>query len=348
MSAFFAGCVAAAFAADTVLDWRGGDVTLAAPIELEATTWKFGFGLRMNGAKVVCDFNDATKYAITVRIAVVSGAVVQAIGIRNLQITDCAFSGPTTFAGALKLECLSNGSGIYSWMIQNVSCENHAARAYALVGSVFEGWLINCRSTGGVGALDVIQRGLIDGHIEAGSDANGWNPNANNPAVADGDKGLPSALYVIQPNFRDGSGDSIDLSGSVLGQEPFDLTIQGGYIVSNGGRAVIALSGIKLVDGTGVEANRDSECAFLIGYRGGRFRNVTGANNQERTAYYLVRAAMSGGKLVLEDCHIENEGEGTGAALAKAEGAGTVYSSRNEGETITSTGPTVLTAQYAP
>ena len=69
------------------------------------------------------------------------------------------------------------------------------------------------------GAIDVVCRGMIDGHIGAGSSSNNWNPNANNPAVADHDKGLPSALYVIQPNFRDASGTSIAISSTVLGQE---------------------------------------------------------------------------------------------------------------------------------
>ena len=248
----FTTAVQAAFAGDYTLDWRDGNVTLAAPIVLVASAWKFGFGVRMNGATITANFSDATKYAITLRVAIVKGAVLQNIGIRNFQVTDCAFRGTSAFAGAIKLECLSNGSGIYSWLVQNESCENHNGRAFGVIGSAFEGWIVNCRTTGGTGAIDVMCRGMIDGQIVAGSSANNWNPNANNPAVADHDKGLPSALYVIQPNFRDASGTSILLSSTVLGQEPFDLTVQGGYIVSNGGRGIDAPAGLKLVDGTGM------------------------------------------------------------------------------------------------
>ena len=241
----FTTAVQAAFAGDYTLDWRGGNVTLTAPIVLVASAWKFAFGIRMNGAKITAAFNDATKYAITVRIKIVNGAVVQNIGLRNFQLMDCAFNGTSDFAGAIKMECLSNGSWICSFLIQNVSCENHTGRAFALIGSVFECWFVNCRTTGGVGAMDIVCRGMVDGHIGAGSSANNWNPNANNPAVADHDKGLPSALYVIQPNFRDASGTSIVMSSTVLGQEPSDLTVQGGYIVSNRGRGHRCPSGTQ-------------------------------------------------------------------------------------------------------
>jgi hypothetical protein len=355
----FAAAVQAAFAGDYTLDWRGGNVTLTAPIVLVASAWKFAFGIRMNGATITANFSDAAKYAISLRIAIVKGAVLQNVGIRNFQITDCAFRGTSAFAGALRLECLSNGSGIYSWLIQNVSCENHNGRAFGVIGSVFEGWFVNCRTTGGTGAIDAVCRGMIDGQIGAGSSANNWNPNANNPAIADHDKGLPSALYVIQPNFRDASGTSIVLSSTVLGQEPYDLTVQGGYIVSNGGRGIEAPAGIKLVYGTGMEKNNGG-CGISVGYRGGVFRNVTAANpianaSDTHGMKYLVAASLSSnGKVVLEDCDIVDEGPGSGSKLLKIAGGGTVYLNRSgtldsngRPTDVDGTGPVVKVARYA-
>ena len=95
----FIAAVQAAFAGDYTLDWRGGNVTLTAPILLVASAWKFAFGIRMNGATITANFSDAAKYAITLRIAIVKGAVLQNVGIRNFQITDCAFRGTSAFAG---------------------------------------------------------------------------------------------------------------------------------------------------------------------------------------------------------------------------------------------------------
>ena len=69
----------------------------------------------MNGAKLTAAFNDAKKYAITVSIKIANGAVVQNIGLRNFQLTDCAFNG------------IRISPGRSSW---NVSAMAHGSAAF--------------------------------------------------------------------------------------------------------------------------------------------------------------------------------------------------------------------------
>jgi hypothetical protein len=51
-----------------VLNWTGGNVRLRKPIVIEVTENLLGPGLDLNGAKLIADFNDAGKRAITIRI----------------------------------------------------------------------------------------------------------------------------------------------------------------------------------------------------------------------------------------------------------------------------------------
>lgn len=330
----FATAVADAWTNDRVLNWEYGDVTLVSPIVLQASTGKFGFGIRGNGAKITCAFSDATKYAISIEVPIVSGAVVQNVNVRNFTIADINFRGSSAFAGALEFRCFSNGSWINSFLLENLTCENHSGRAYSFKGSIFEFILDKCKSTGGVGAVWIEKRGL-------------------NGTAGEGDQGLPSAMEMYSPNFRDGSGNSIELYCVDAYTEPFDLSLHGGYIVSNAGFGVKAPAGITLVDGVGFEANGGG-CAMEIGYRGGVIKGGTrGANPTANAALgspgvgmaYLVKWWGASGKLVLEDLQMTNEGAGTGPAKIASVDGGTVYLNRcgTQAAAIDSTGtPTVI------
>ncbi len=312
MAETFANAVQDAWDNDYTLNWLGGDVTIVAPIVLQAVTSKFGFGIRGNGAGINCDFNDATKYAITIEVPIVAGEVLQTIVVRNFTLQDMTFGGTTPFAGAIELRCLSNGSWINSFLMNNIVCETHSGWAYKWNGSVFECRAVSLKSTGGIGGLQIIRA-----------------DNAGN-----GDYGLPSAMELDQPNFRDGSGSGVSLEGPAF-TEPFDLSIRGGYIVTMGGNAVEAPSGITLVDGLGIEF-MNGGYGLTIGYRGGVVKGGTrGANPVAGAAEggpgmrYLVLWWGGSGQLVLEDVHYENEGSGTNMELAKIDGgSGNCYLNR--------------------
>lgn len=315
----FTEALNAAWAGDYVLNWTGGNVTLSAPVLLQAFANKYHFGIRGNGATLTCSFADATKAAITMEVPIVTGSVLQNISVRNWQITDLSFVGTSAFAGAIEVRCLTNGSWFYSFLMSNIQCETHSDFAFKWKGSVFECAGDDLKSTGGNGGF--------------------WAERADN---GNGDFGLPSAMALNRPNFRDGLTTGVELvclATSYGTTEPFDLTIKGGYIVGMGRWGMSAPSGITLVENVGFESIQGGY-GIMLGYRGGVIKSGTrGANpvpnaTEELGMRYLVRWWGATGKLVLEDIGYENEGSGSGMTLAKTGGSGTVYLNRIGDETV--------------
>lgn len=349
----FPTAVQAAFDADTCLNWTGGDFTLTAPVVLSATVNKLGFGIRLNGANVTCNFNDATKHAISVVVPIVGGHVVPSVNVRNFTMSDSKFRFGSPYAGALRFECRGTQSGIYSFTVNNIRWDGHSDRNL-ICGNVFEGTFRDCGSTNG-GSFEARTAGPVDGHIEVASAANNWNPNANNPAVQDGDKGLPSALQFLDFRGRDATKDSFVTTATVLGMEPADITFNGGYFVTGQGRAIYALAGLNTVVDTGFE-NNTAECSIYTGYRGGKFIRVRGASPVAASVnapnpYYLVRCDLSGNAtnvLVFDDCAIQAEGPGGPVKLAKVNGGGVVQLNRSgtAADVDAGTGISVKVAQY--
>lgn len=339
-----------AFANNSLLNWLGGDVTITSPIILSANTNKTSIGVNLNGAKITCAYNDPTQYAISLVVPVVNNAVLQNIVVRGFRVYDGYFTSDSAFAGAIRMECRSNGSWINSWTIEKINCEGHSNKAFACIGSVFEGKFFNNTTSNGTGAHDFCNTGLIDGVFATPSANNNWNPNAGNPAVNDHDIGIVSAIYIRDPNYRDATGDAIVSRASVIYQEPFDFTIEDGYIVDNQGVGINAPSGITEVNGTGFEGNLGG-CAISVGYRGGKFVSVRGANPiaNANTSYgmkYLVQTG--GGTVILEDCAIVDEASGSGSKLASCGSGTTIYMNRSgDGTNIDNNGGKILFVQYA-
>lgn len=312
----FVAAAKAAFAADSQLNWTGGDYTLGAPLRLSAIHNMTGFGIRFNGAKITSNFNDATQHAITVDVAVTNGAVAQNVNVRNLHFHAAGFRGASAFAGGIKLECLSNGSWIYSFLEEDLSCEGHSEYGFRWNGSVFECVGKELVTIGGKGGLYIQTRGVKGVQGES-------------------DQGLPSAMYLYNPNFRDGAGDSIVLQGDPY-NDPFDLTIKDGYIVTNAGVSVRAPSGIKKIDGTGFE-NNGGGTAISLGYRGGTLINCTAANARPNPSLdppvgmkYLVDCFLANGRLTIQDSGIQDEPPSSGGTkLARVNGTGDVYLERS-------------------
>jgi len=313
--ASFEDAVQDAWDNDRALNWTNGNVTLTSPIVLQATESKFGFGIRGNGARIFCDFDDENEYAITMEVPIVTGDVLQGIAVRNWEIADLKFQGVSAFAGALQVRCLSNGSWFYSFLLRDLSCDAHSGYAYWWNGSVFECIGERCKSSGGMGGFKIERAG------KTGLDT-------------DPDMGLPSAMQLLSPNFRDGSEHGIFLYCVQAFTEPFDLSITGGYIVTMGGNGVVAPAGMTMIDNLGIEfMNGGAGCH--IGYRGCLIKGETrGANAVASAAEdgpglkYLVFWWAASGRLLLEDLSWSDEGSGSGMELAKVSGSGTVYMNR--------------------
>lgn len=318
----FQAAIEAAWAADKVLNWQSGDVTITSPIILEVTdTSKFGFGIRLNGARVTCNFANAAAWALTIRMHHnEDGSIVQDQSLRAFQLIEGAFVGSSAYAGALKLECLTNGSWIYSFLIRDINVSGHSEHAFAFVGSVFEFVLDRLTTANGKGALFIEMRG---------TGVNGTT-----------DMGLPSAMYCYSPNFRDFDDDAILMTSPQAYSEPFDLTVVDGYIVTGQGLGINAPAGITRVEGTGFEnlgqtAGKGGSAIYL-GFRGGMVKGCRGANPVANSSVetqlgmaYLVNADLANNNLVVEDSGAEAEGGGSQPKVARAAGSGgTIYLNR--------------------
>lgn len=292
----FATALRAAWDADRPLNWTGGDVTLKQPLGLLATVNKTGFSLNMNDANVHCDFNDATKYAITFEI------ISADRNIREFSVKEIKFRGVSAFAGGLRFRCPLNTSWIYSFSLSDISCGGHTEHAVHYDGSVFECEAVNLKSTGGKGLL----RGTT------------YN-TAQGPA-------LPSAMVGRNWRPRDFQGHAVQFDSPTPYAEPFDLRLTEGYFVTGQGPGygISAPAGLNAVEGCGFE-NIKGKAAMLIGYRGGRITDCQGSNPSPNTNVptnpgmaYLVQCDLTG-TLKLAGCSVENYLSGSGMRLAKVQ-----------------------------
>lgn len=323
----FAAAVLDAWNNDKTLNWNGGNVTITSPIVLDASSNKFNFGIRLNGAKISCNFNDATKYALTLQVHQnVGGDIVQNVNIRGFTIADGQFGSVTPFAGAVELKCLTNGSWINSFLLRDIQVEAHSDMAFRVTGSVFE-WVMDRLTTdGGKGSLFIQQIGTGSGGTT--------------------DQGLPSAMYLYSPNFRDFTDDAIVLQGVQAFNDPFDITVKDGYIVTGGGRAVWAPSGITKVEGVGFENLGQTAgkggMALDIGYRGGLFKANRLANPVASSSLsthlgcaYLCNLGIAGNTAVFEDNIVQAEGSGSVPKIANITGNGNMVFLNRQGTTAT-------------
>ena len=134
-AAGFEDALRAKFAAGDVLDWRGGNVRLRRPIVIEVTSNMLGPGLDLNGAKLIADFNDASKRAITIRIP----ARARNVALRGMKIMNGTIVAASLAQDAIGLECHTNHSWLYSWKLMNLDIEHFQRDGLFFDGSVFEG-----------------------------------------------------------------------------------------------------------------------------------------------------------------------------------------------------------------
>jgi hypothetical protein len=308
----FIDAVTEAWRRNKPLNWFGGDVMLKQPILLIASENKTNFHLNMNEANVFCDFNDRTKYAITLRI---TGSN---LNIREFGIEEIKFRRVTPYAGGILLECNRNDSWIYSFDINSIACGGHEEHAIWLRGSVFECDLEYLRSTSGKGLF----RATVDGSLDP-----------------KGQKGLPSAMVGRNWRPRDFTGDAVLLDAATRYQEPFDLRLTEGYFVTGlgDGMGIMAPSGINTVEGVGFE-NLQGGAAMYLGYRGGRVIRCEATNSHANARLgtynseggwqeppigvaYLAQVQLAN-SVTLDGCKLEEHSGGTGLRLAKVQDLG--------------------------
>ena len=289
----FEEALRAKFADGDVLDWRGGNVRLRKPIVIEVTENLLGPGLDLNGAKLIADFNDANKRAITIRIP----ARAKNIALRGMKILNGTILAASPAQDAIGLECLTNQSWLYSWKLMNLDIEHFVRDGLHFDGSVFEG---ECHA---VTCADNGRNGMTF---------------RNNGSI--GDIGIVSAIAIFGGQMRKNGPAGIETQSTLPYQEPRDLNISQTYFVENKGPGLLATSGLSMAMGCGFENN--GGCGIKLANEGRLFACRASTYKSQP---YLVDAFLNGGSMLLDGCRIEGYGGFEGKMkYAKIAGKGSV------------------------
>jgi hypothetical protein len=300
-SAGFEAALRSKFSTGGVLNWTGGDVRLKRPIHIDATQSMIGAGVDLNGAKVIADFNDATKRAITIRIP----SAYRNVSLRGMKFFDGSIIAESPALDALGFICLTNQSWIYSWKIMNLDIEQFARDGLFFAGSVFEGELhaVTCAS-------------------------NGRNGMTFRNDGTKGDTGNVSAIAVFGGQMRKNGNAGIETQSAVPYQEPRDLSIRQTNFVENKGPGLNAVAGLSRAEGCGFTNN--GGCGINL-MNEGRMTDCRGSTHGAQP--YLVKAFFNNGGKVMDSCRIEGFSGFEGKMkLGKVNGTGTV-SLRDSGQT---------------
>ena len=289
----FEGALRTAFARGEVLNWTGGNVRLKRPIAIDVTQSMVGPGLDLNGARLIADFNDATKRAITIRIP----QTHKNIALRGMKFLHGTIVAESPALDALGFICLSNQSWIYSWKLIDLDIEHFARDGLFFDGSVFEGecHAVTCSDNG----------------------RNGMTFRNDGPH---GDMGIVSAISIFGGQMRKNGNAGIETQSAIAYQEPRDLNISQTYFVENKGPGLNAAAGLTMALACGFENNGKWGINLM---NEGRLLSCRASTHGVQP--YLVNAFLNRGSLLLDACRIEGYGGFEGKMkLAKVNGSGTV------------------------
>lgn len=289
----FEAALRAKFVAGDVLNWTGGNVRLKRPIHIDVTKTILGAGVDLNGAKIIADFHDATRRAITIRVPPGYGNV----SVRGLKVMDGTFVAESPAADALGFLCTTNRSWINSWKLMNLDIEGFGRDGLFFAGNVFEGELhgVTCAS-------------------------NGRNGITFRNDGAQDDWGLVSAIAIFGGQMRKNGNAGIETQAAITYREPRDINIRQTYFVENKGPGLNAVSGFSRAEGCGFLNN--GECGINM-MNEGRMIDCQGGTHGVQP--YLVKAFLNGGRLNIDSCRIEGFSGFEGKMrMGKISGRGTV------------------------
>lgn len=278
----FESALRAAISAGQELNWMNGNVRITAPIVIEFTAWQNGGGLNMNGAKLICDFNDATKYALTFLIQ----SSTHSVGWQGGTIRNIFFDCSSPACGAIKYQCRTNQSWIYAFRHQNLNLNNFSGAGLFYEGSVFEFFCDDINGQNNLNLFRFRNAGPIEG---AGADT-------------DTDVGIVSAVYLRGGTWRDSHATALYTDATVTFREPRDFTVRDVYCVNNNGNGMTFSAGFTLIDGCGFENNVGSGIYFQN--EGCTFR-CRGASHGPMP--YLI-SGYAVGELMCYSSRVEGEG----------------------------------------
>lgn len=297
-------------AANRETNWLNGDVTLTAPIVLDVTSNKDRIGVRLNGATIRCDFNDAAAYGITYRVPPPPAPV--GVVCKGPNFSDGHFTASSPAAGGLCLECRTNQSWIFGFTHKNLSTIGFADAGLFYHGGVFEFQLVDCVPTSN----------------KYGFKFRNCGPELDDPDYSDGDVGIISAVWIRGGTMRDHTDHPLIATSSQPFREPRDFTVRDVYVVGNNGCLTFP-AGFTEISGCGFENNLNS--GILATSEGKIFccRASTGGVQPYLLSTYLP----SGTGHTLYSCRIEGYGgfEGLMKYVQATGGPGTIKAIDSQG-----------------
>jgi len=289
----FEAALRSKFSTGDVLNWTGGNVRLKRPIQIDVTKSMIGPGVDLNGAKVIADFNDATRRAITIRIPGSS----KNVALRGMKFFNGSIIAESPAQDGLGFVCLTNQSWIYSWKIMNLDIEQFARDGLFFAGCVAEGecHAVTCASNG----------------------RNGMTFRNDGPKD---DTGVVSGISIFGGQMRKNGNAGIETQSNVPYREPRDLNIWQTYFAENKGPGLNAVAGFSMAQGCGFHNN--AGCGINLANEGRMFACRAGTNGSQP---YLVNAYFNNGGMVMDACRIEGFGGFEGKMkMAKVNGTGSV------------------------
>ena len=260
----FEGALRAALARGEVLNWTGGNVRLKRPIAIDITE------LDMNGARVIVDFNDATKtghHHPRPRVAEERGPPQHEVPARDIVAESPALD-------AIGLICLTNQRWMYSWKFIDLDIEHFARDGLFFDGSVFEGecHAVTCADNG----------------------RNGMTFRNDGPQ---GDVGIVSAISIFGGQMRKNGNAGIKTWSAIAYQEPRDLNISQTYFVENKGPGLNAVAGLSMAMALRLREQRKIGINLM-----NEGRLLACRASTHGTQPYLVNASLNRGSILLDAC----------------------------------------------
>lgn len=278
----FATALQAAFDIDdgngffgAVLNWVYGDVTLNAPLVITMSKPYYeGVGLMMNGAKIICGFNNVAQDMLTFQA---TGGSQQ---IRGFRLQDLTLLGNQQCRNGIVIEAVTSAQNLYGSKLIDVGVTNCAGAGCVLYGNVFE--------------FDIVSMFAADCRI--------YGLECRNPAAGGG---VISSIKVWGGDFRT-CGIGIGMTSDIGFQEAAGIQIRGGDFIANQGIGVLGPAGLAGVMGSHFEnnCNNTGSAGCEIDFSIIVMDDCTAASNNGKQLYLLeanggngsiVRSSYNGG-----------------------------------------------------
>ena len=313
--------------ASEMLDWTWGDVTLTSPAVVNLGTGDHisGGGLDMHGAKIICGFVDTSQDLLIIQGAV---GLPSTRELRGMTFKDILMWGQGACRNGLVFKTNGNAN-IYGCTLNRVSSVGCAKSGILMYGNVFE--------------TDVISSYLAD-NGEAGLEL-------RNPTAGTGN-GVISSIKIFGGDFRTNKY-GIATSADTAYQEPAGFIVYGADFIANQSAAILASSGLQLVDSCHMENNCNAatpemNAAIKMSYGSCTVRNTQAPENNTKQTR-LIEVYGTGSTITVTQCYCFDQTDFSAHPLVVTTGGnGTIRADVNDPSLYVISGTWALELGWVP